>query len=270
MKNGIELNVISSDVIDLVKNLQDLANQESILEGKIRKITGKLNKLGWNMKALEEISQQGLNESAHGKFESPLAPESQSRIIPFPQLKNSYSLSDNSKLGISIRDITRMDQSNILMPFKGMPGKPLPDHITDYRPSLQRDGLILLSWDKRVDEIGERYTAYWVTSAGIPRFYASKPLGPKDFHLASPDHKSYAAEDGVEFYGQKSPEYIVFVAPELMKSNPNHAELRQGHISLLKRHGSKLDFGYKFLLKTGKIRTRRSRKNHSGNDCPAC
>ena len=136
------------------------------------------------------------------------------------------------------------------------PGESLPGSLVDYRPLLQRDGLILLSWDKRVTDLGERYTAYWVTSTGIPRFYASKPLSPEDFSAARPNHKSYAAEDGIEFYGQQAPVYIVHVAPELMMSNPQHGALRLAHIQTLKEQGSTVDFDYKYLLKTEKEKSR--------------
>ena len=137
-----------------------------------------------------------------------------------------------------------------------IPGKALPDGFTDYRPLLQRDGLILLSWDKRVTEMGERYTAYWVTSAGISRFYASRALASEDFPAARPDHKSYAAEDGIEFYGQEAPVYVAHVAPELMMNNPRHGELRLTHIQTLKDQGSTVDFTYKYLLKTEKGKNR--------------
>jgi len=131
-------------------------------------------------------------------------------------------------------------------------GETLPRGLVDYRPLLQRDGLILLSWDKRITEMGDRYTAYWVTSFGPPRFYASRPLPPENFPSARPDHKSYAAEDGIEFYGQQAPAYVVHVAPELMMDNPHHGELRIAHIQTLKEQGSAVDFAYKYSLKTEK------------------
>ena len=133
-------------------------------------------------------------------------------------------------------------------PVIAVSGKPLPYDIFDYRPLLQRDGLILLAWDKRLTEMGDRYTAYWVTSTGIPRFYASKPLSEDQFCMALPHHKSYAAEDGIEFYGQKAPAYIIHVAPELMMSNPLHRELRQDHIETLRKQGVTVDFDHEFLL----------------------
>ena len=72
--------------------------------------------------------------------------------------------------------------------------------------------------------------------------------------MVRPDHKSYAAEDGIEFYGENAPLYIVHVAPELMMTNPQHRELRPAHIRLLKHQGSEVDFDYEYLLTTEKRR----------------
>ena len=174
------------------------------------------------------------------------------RIIPFRR-------SDHSRVaGLG-------GGSRALVPFLASPGQPLPPQLPDYRPVLQRDGLILLAWDTRSTEMGDLYTAYWVTSAGTPRFYASRSLPASDFSSARPDHKSYAAEDGIEFYGQEAPFYMVHVAPELMKSNPRHGELRPVHIKILKRQGSKVDFGHRYLLKTEKDPKLQSR-NQAGRD----
>ena len=179
---------------------------------------------------------------------------SRSNIIPFPGNK-FYA-----NLGME-QNRFRTEHSANLPPILAMPGRPLGKEIPDCRPMLQRDGLILLAWDKRDTEMGEQFTAYWVTSAGIPRFYASKPFSLKDLKSAYPDHKSYAAEDGIEFYGQSAPAYIVHVAPELMMSSPKHKELRTGHINLLKKTGSRVNFNYKFLLKTEKLKKSAAKKS---------
>jgi hypothetical protein len=173
------------------------------------------------------------------------------RIIPFPGLAKPIG-----RTGFPLR----AKQNPASAPILATPGRSLPSGIPDFRPDLQRDGIILLAWDKRKTEMGERYTAYWVTSTGISRYYASKLLSMDDFSSARPDHKSYAAEDGIEFYGQEAPVYVAHVAPELMKSNPRHVELRQIHINALKHQGSKVDFKYKYLLKTDKNRGLPSKK----------
>ena len=130
----------------------------------------------------------------------------------------------------------------------GRPGEGLPDSIPDWRPYLQRNGLILLSWDKRLCEKGALYTAYWVTSSGTHRYYASPALVMENFSEAMPDRKSYAAEDGIDFYGERKPLYVVHVAPELMMSSSEKITQRPLHISKLKSLGVQVDFNYSFLL----------------------
>jgi hypothetical protein len=130
------------------------------------------------------------------------------------------------------------------------PGEKIPEPIPDFRPLLYRDGLILLSWDKKLCMNGTFYTAYWVTSSGILRYYASPPLNIDDFNTAIPNRKSYAAEDGVDYYGDPSPVYLVYVAPELMMSSREKIKQRPGHIKKLKSLGISVDFDYSYLLKT--------------------
>ena len=168
-------------------------------------------------------------------------------IIPFPGTE-------------PVSDLDYSFEEDNELPYDARPGVILPPEIPDFRPSLQRNGLLLLGWDKRKNEKGERYTAYWVTSTGTARFYASKQYREADFPHAEPDHKSYAAEDGIEFYGQESPDYIVHTAPELMMSNPMHGELRKAHIKALKKEGSGLDFKYSYLLTKERSRNTLARK----------
>ena len=138
--------------------------------------------------------------------------------------------------------------SNSVEVIPGKPGDELPDFIPDFRPLLQRNGLILLSWDKRLCERGALYTAYWVTSSGTHRYYASPALLIENFSDAMPERKSYAAEDGIDFYGERKPLYIVHVAPELMMSSREKITQRPLHIKKLKSLGVKVDFNYSFLL----------------------
>ena len=215
---------------DITAELIYLADQISLLKSSINIITGKLGTIDRDMETLESVSADSGNSA---------------KIIPFP---GSFNNAATDKLF----DPRRKEFTS--SPVQAAPGKPLPTGFFDYRPHLQRDGLILLAWDMRTTEMGELYTAYWVTSTGITRYYASKPLPSGDFTFARPNHKSYAAEDGIEFYGQEAPDYLVHVAPELMMSNPRHVEQRQIHVEKLKLQGSKVDFNYKFLLKTEKNR----------------
>lgn len=218
------------------QHLQSLSDQISWLENRVKNIADILLRISQDKKnvyrkttQISGSAYQGLNPTT-GK---------QSNVIPFPEC------------------CIRRERTQGLTPILARPGNRLPPEIPDFRPLLQRDGLILLAWDWRSTELGERYTAYWVTSTGIPRFYASMPLDQKEFPSARPHHKSYAAEDGIEFYGQKAPARIIHVAPELMKSNPRHRDLRTIHIQALKHYGSNVDFDYKYLLKTEKDRNQR-------------
>jgi hypothetical protein len=132
------------------------------------------------------------------------------------------------------------------IPITARPGEPLPQGIPDYRPLLQRDGLILLSWAKRNHH---QYTAYWVTSIGVPRYYASRNVEEGKLAGARPDNKSCAADDGMEYYGQKAPEYMVHVAPELIDRNVwRGGDPRPEHIRKLQALGMEVNFNYRYLL----------------------
>jgi len=228
---------ISAEINGLVKSLQGLADEISRLESHITR-----------MSVSSHQSANSVIKSFLPAFERygfPATTGSRSNIIPFPTSRPAAACGP---------EISRTRQPLASLPYLAAPGSILPPGIPDFREALQRDGLILLGWDKRFTDKGERYTAYWVTSIGIPRFYASRPLLLADFPLANPDHKSYAAEDGIEFYGQEAPAYIIHIAPDLMMSNPRHRELRAAHIETLKNLGSKVNFNYKYLLKTEKNR----------------
>jgi len=266
MRNITELTAIIMEQVQILQNLKDEMEMAGL---RIMKMTGKSGGIRQESEIPEDISAAlSHNESAGvdvyrekaagnayslpsqmncRSFEG--AAEGPSNIIPFPGPGMFTTHSARAEpCGF------RRERVPILTPFMAVPGRTLPAEIPDYRPLLQRDGLILLAWDKRLTETGERYTAYWVTSTGVPRFYASRPHSQDDFYSAQPDHKSYAAEDGIEFYGQEAPVYIVHVAPELMMSNPPHGELRQAHIKTLKSLGSDVDFDYKYLLTAEKKR----------------
>ena len=221
--------------------LQELAELVFRLKNRITNITFELIQI-----------DEGLN-SLHEYYGSSAASAGPSNIISFPERGFFPDVLSQTE-----PKFFHSEQEPSLIPYNASPGKPLPPDIPDYRPFLQRDGLILLAWDKRFTEIGERFTAYWVTSFGTARFYASKQYEPERFCLAEPDRKSYAAEDGIEFYGQENPAYIVHVAPELMMSNPRHRELRLNHIAVLKKQGSKVDFNYKYLLSVKKMKERKT------------
>ena len=178
------------------------------------------------------------------RYESETCPIVRCKIIPFPGviLPDFYNNPVMDTAAVSYPALR-----NIIL---ARPGERLPDFIPDFRRDLQRDGLILLSWDKKIIGEEELYTAYWVTSSGTHRYYASVPMNGKYFPAAIPSRKSYAAEDGIEFYGEKNPEYIVHVAPELMMSSPEKIKKRPEHIRKLRSLGITVNFDYPFLLTT--------------------
>ena len=235
MKKEQDSDEITAEMKGLVKSLHGLADEISRLESHITKMS----------LSSHQSANSVIKNFSHAFERSgfPATTGSRSNIIAFPVSRLAADCGS---------EISKIKQTLASLPYLAAPGNVLPPGIPDFRTALQRDGLILLGWDKRFTETGERYTAYWVTSVGISRFYASSPFLLADFPFATPDHKSYAAEDGIEFYGQKAPAYIVHVAPDLMMSNPMHGELRTAHINMLKNMGSKVNFNYKYLLKTEK------------------
>ena len=258
MKTPYAVSVNSDDIMELLDDLSNLADQGAEMGRQIKKITSTLCKFGMDTNVKEiPFPKLGFCEPANFILPQNNKPrsivDSRPKIIPFPGPNNRGTSPNHPP----------EKKSRGLAPILALPGIPLPANIPDCRLTLQRDGLILLAWDKRHTETGDRYTAYWVTSIGIPRFYASKPLCLVDFFHARPDHKSYAAEDGIEFYGQEAPEYLVHVAPELMMNNPRHRELRSEHIKKLKHQGFKTNYNYKYLLKTEKKRAMPPKKHNN-------
>lgn len=253
MKKAQKLSEIAAEMANQVNLMRHMVDQVSAFGAHISRINDNLVKYGLHLDMPEKHPPE---KPAIEAVSTPMKPRGTaayaiaadrkfgwaSNIIPFPG-RGRYLAQGREPVASTAK------------PILAAPGMQLPDGIHDFRSALQRDGLILIAWDKRMSEMGERYTAYWVTSMGIPRFYASRKLSYDDFPSAMPDHKSYAAEDGIEFFGQKAPLCLVHVAPELMMSNPRHGELRKAHIETLAFHGSKANYDYRYLL------TKEKRKN---------
>jgi hypothetical protein len=228
---------LRTSLLEKARSLRELSDQAFHIESQIRMMAGTVFKLGKG-----ETEQKEEEPSNIIKFPGPM-------VKPLSNRQNRVS-----QPGLS----SELLRFSFLVPISARPGEQLPPSMPDFRPHLQRNGLILLSWDRRVSESGERFTAYWVTSVGPCRYYASSSLGIINFASAVPERKSYAAENGIEFYGQQNPSYIVHVAPELMLSCQGSVDKRPEHIGLLKKFGIQSDFTYQFLLT-------RERKNRRGN-----
>jgi hypothetical protein len=248
MENTMEKNIEKTQVLpqirailmDRAKVLKELSEQAHCLESQIVKIAGQLY----------EVEKETSGKKPGAGIGPRPGEAKKSNIIPFPGSFGRPVPSEAPKYRSA-------GQFSFQVPILARPGEPLPLSIPDFRLALQRDGLILLSWAKRHTEMGERYTAYWVTSQGINRYYASADLPAEHFASAVPVHKSYAAEDGIEFYGQNNLAYIVHVAPDLMISSSQAGDKRPEHIKKLRNLGMKADYSYRFLL------TRERKRRHN-------
>jgi hypothetical protein len=218
---------LRTSLLERAKNIRELSDQAFHIESQLKAIAGTIFKL-----------EKGETEQ---KEEKP------SNIIKFPG-PMVRPLSNGQNKVSHPGQFSELLRFPFLAPISARPGEQLPSSVPDFRPHLQRDGLILLSWDRRITESGERFTAYWVTSVGPCRYYASASQGLINFAAAAPERKSYAAEDGIEFYGQRNPSYTVHVAPDLMLSRQGPVDKRPEHIDLLKKSGVQSDFTYQFLL----------------------
>jgi hypothetical protein len=180
-------------------------------------------------------------------------------IIPFPGVNltlNEFRATEarreesrmNRRCGLRLWRPTQRVSWQV--PIEAGPGEALPEGYPDFRPLLQRDGLILLGWAKRHREKGPaRWTVYWVTSIGTNRYYASRDLEEKDLPQARPDYKSCGFDDGIEYYGQPAPEYIVHTAPELIERNDWQCrDPRKDHVQKLLAQGVQVNFNYRYLL----------------------
>ena len=294
MEKNQKLSEITAEIADQINFLKYMADQVSAFSAHITKISDNITKYDRDLKILDNVSiDRPAGESAAVPIKpektagcnTPFLPNNPERRRESPKpcssglprnVPGSGNLSNiipfPARGFCTARDCARglvNSGSNVLL---AAPDAAFPAGVPDFRSQLQRDGLILLAWDKRMTEAGERYTAYWVTSVGIPRYYASKQFSCDEFPFAVPDHKSYAAEDGIEFFGQQAPLSLVHVAPELMMSNPRHSELRQPHIRMLKLRGSLTDYDYKYLLtkeKKRQLSCRKSRDQSPGVNTPA-
>jgi len=117
-----------------------------------------------------------------------------------------------------------------------MPGEALPEGYTDYRPYLQRDGLILFSWEYYDDGI----KIIWLKSNGnIQRYEAWLENNEAVLPTLCPEHRYSTWKRRY----QETPDRIVFTAPSGLTLNT-----RDTFISKLRESGITIDFNYNFSL----------------------
>jgi hypothetical protein len=134
-------------------------------------------------------------------------------------------------------------------------GSPLPDCYPDFRVTLQRNGLLLILWEKRIGKEGTFYNVLWAKSCGKRRYTAwSGNIREEEIPYVMPN-------DNTD-YSYKSPKlktvYTVKVAPEGVLHGPI-SELPT-YVQSLKDFGIKVDFEYNFNFAAEK-KTRFLEKN---------
>ena len=119
--------------------------------------------------------------------------------------------------------------------FEAMPGEPLPEKCPDYRPLLQRDGLILWAWEISGDDI----RIIWLTSNGAMRRYQATFDDEGDLATARPEERY----DDDRWGHRKTPDFIIYAAPPGLTVN-----MRKAFIAKLKAAGVSVNFDYEFSL----------------------
>jgi hypothetical protein len=138
-----------------------------------------------------------------------------------------------------------------------MPDQPFPLGHEDFRPLLQRNGLILLSWARYEDWNGDgsllqRYVINWVASCGKHHHYGSGPVERKNIDGALPVERGnpyfyrglYGNRYSPDCYtDRETADYVYLAAPfDLCK------QTIPGFIRILKTFGSTVDFDCAFSL----------------------
>jgi len=119
--------------------------------------------------------------------------------------------------------------------IEAMPGEPLPGKCPDYRPCLQRDGLILFSWEVT----GDCIRVVWLRSNGPLYKYQAIADDEGEIKTACPDAKY----DRDRFGHRKEPDFIIYAAPPDLT-----ASTRKAFIAKLKAAGVSVNFDYEFTL----------------------
>jgi hypothetical protein len=129
-----------------------------------------------------------------------------------------------------------------------MPGQEIPAGHKDFRPILQRDGLILLGlsrWEE-LPGAGPHYVVHWLSIGTKCRHYATSFLTRDELKNANPQNKGrYLLEDVRWYDGGKyiEADYIYFFAPRRLC----RAEV-PGFIQELKAAGVTVDFDFHYSM----------------------
>jgi len=118
-----------------------------------------------------------------------------------------------------------------------MPGEPVPEGFTDYRPYLQRDGLILLAWETS----GDLIKIVWLCSNGNMNKYQTITDDKNKLSTICPDKRYAYNRWGLQY--KEQPDFIIYAAPPDLTVNT-----RDAFIAKLKASGVSTNFDYEFSL----------------------
>jgi len=159
-----------------------------------------------------EMAARGINdylksvEVSHSHADTILSnerlktPDGKRLIIPFPTIADSPIPAQHRSQST--------EEAKPIEPILAPEGTPLPEGITDIRPLLRRDGLLLLSW-KQMKTCPRTYEVFWVRKTGRRFTYASGLIAENDLGNAMPSKS-------IKFFDidNTSPfQYWVHVAP---------------------------------------------------------
>ena len=176
MEEVRKLSEITAVLMDHVKKLRVLADEASQFESRLVTAIGNLNPgilshpagQGSKMPAIIEFrssEKPGVPDASEKSRRTvqpvqPLFPSGLERanngfsnIISFP---GPFRHTSRHTTGAASRGANNFAEKQPLFrgPIMAIPGKPINPEVPDFRPVLQRDGLILLAWDKRINERG--------------------------------------------------------------------------------------------------------------------
>ena len=146
---------------------------------------------------------------ASNKYKKPMSPETMKEKTPEPP-----------------------EKKNTPIIIEALPGETLPEGFTDYRPLLQRDGLILYKWEILKDRA---IKIVWIASnANRGMFkYQAITYSENELKTICPYEK----------YSPCDKDFVIYAAPETLSPS-----IKKVFISTLQKSGVSVDFNYEFSL----------------------
>lgn len=123
--------------------------------------------------------------------------------------------------------------------FEAMPWEPLPEKCPDYRPYLQRDGLILFPWEIR----GGNIKIVWLSANRGMHKYQAWIDDEGDLSSVCPEHKYHDRYDYYSPLSEDKRDFIIYAAPPGLTANT-----RGAFVAKLKASGVSVNFDYEFTL----------------------